>query len=172
MSKHHRHAKKQKQINISRYAGSITIITVIAAIVQLLLTIFIRVGAKSDPTEVYLRNFSSIAALFILADFFYKFRMLHSTNLSINKMKYIKSISVTSIILAVACLVKVAISAKYALQYVQIGNLIGIYYIGEVAVWTAVALFCIAYLRRRNRKAPVKSVHRNDGKAENQQAAD
>jgi len=124
----------------------------IIAVFQLALTVFISVGSGSDPTEVYLRNYSSVAALMVLADFMILYHKFHFKEIGFIYMKSIRQITA---FLAFASIVKVAVSTFYFFRYLPTGNIVGTYYLGEMLVWTAMTLFSIVYYRRV-RSAPRK----------------
>lgn len=108
----------------------------IVAIVQLLLTISIDVSLSKEPLQVYHRNLSSIVAFFLLSYFFNKYS------------DHMKPSKVIAVLLLLACLAKVAISAYYTMNLLSESNLVGLYYLCDAAVWLMVAVFAIFYFRK------------------------
>ncbi len=120
------------------------------ALLQLLMTLFIRVGASSDPTEVYLRNFSSIVALLLLGYFLIIWGFVHlSKSHLVNRIRMYK---IVLLAMSIASMFKTGISICYVFKYLAAGNLVLLYYLGETLVWGCLtAFFALYYLRLRKK---------------------
>lgn len=121
---------------VGQLALIISFSALIAAIVQLIMTISINVSISSDPTQVYHRNISSVVAFILLSYFFNKY------------YDHMKASKVISALLFFACLAKIAISTYYTMTLLSESNLVGLYYLCDAAVWSMVAVFAIFYYRK------------------------
>jgi len=130
------------------YAGLLSIVFFAFAFLDLFLTLYFPMSSKTDPGEIYSRNFTTILASCMLAFFFDFYRRIHlqRSNTEYRKL-YMKQYIVT-ISLAVACLIKVIASAIYAVQYLSKSNMAGLFHLAEILVWLAVAAFALMYLTR------------------------
>jgi len=113
------------------------------AIINLILTIIVPVSLRSDPVVVYSRNFSSVALYFLLG--FY-FRAWGSKNKYLTS-KNMKRFKIFTLVTALACLAKAALTASFFYRMNIDFTLAGLYYIGEMILWTALAIFFAFYFK-------------------------
>jgi len=137
-----------RSVFIYQLAGYVSAILYIVAVIQMLMTFYYPVGSNSDPLEVYIRNFSTILMTGLLAQFIFDYRIIH---LPINDeiiLKTAKQLSIISIILVIACICKVIVSAVFMGKYLMNGNMVAFYYAGELLAWLAVGIFAYTYYKR------------------------
>lgn len=106
----------------------------------------IGIGSNADAVEIYVRNVSSIVAIIIAGLFFDNFRKAHQTTHTEN-MKYLKHVTVW---MGVAAIIKVLISMYYLVYCIKGGNIVLLFYVGEILLWSALALFAFCYYKRLN----------------------
>lgn len=115
----------------------------IVSIVSLSLLFYVEVGAGVNPIEIYVRVLSTVVCLLILGAFFARYYCyLRFMNNSSRRLK------IVSFILAAAGFIKVAISIYYFSLCLLHHNMVAAFYVGEILVWTAVAIFAIMYIKR------------------------
>jgi len=134
----------------TRLSAILSIVIIIVTILQLLMIAVIPVEATQNPTEIYVRIGSSIAALMILGQFFYRYHCEHLyLNNSFRPMLILKIVTIAA---AIAGCVKVAISIYYGIVCLGFKNLIGLYYVGEIIMWGLITLFMFAYYRQLSQR--------------------
>lgn len=106
----------------------------------------IGIGSNADAVEIYVRNISSIVAIIIAGLFFDNFRKAHQTTHTEN-MKYLKRVTVW---MGIAAIIKVLISIYYLVHCILSGNIVLLFYVGEILVWSALAFFAFSYHKRLN----------------------
>lgn len=135
-----------KHIFLIDYSGIISFLLYAIAFVFAFLTWYFPISQNSRAFEIYSRNISTIVAVYLLGRFFIQYYTLHT---GFDFMSTKKSLKVISILLASASAVKIILSAYFAYAYLlQAGNMVGLYYVGEIVIWAAVGVFAIAYCKR------------------------
>lgn len=130
----------EKSTLLKRAKAASTMVLSIA-VLQLLLTIVVPVGPYTNPHFLYLRNYSSVGALLILA--------LHlrvwggkSKYQSIKKLKMFKLLTLLA---ALACYTKFVLVLSYFVVGDVNMDLVGVYYASELVVWLGMAVFLTYY---------------------------
>jgi len=133
-------------IRMCTRASRISVILFLIPFAQLILTVAIPVNPSANPTEIYLRNISSIVSYFALGLFFSRFNLTHSFARQNNMKAFDHSI----LFLVIAGIIKAVISFIYFVRYITVGNLLGLTYFGEVLAWVAITFFALALKNKMN----------------------
>lgn len=123
------------------------ILSVLLAVVPLLilyLLFSVEVGPNADATEIYVRNLSSVFAYVVMGFFFDFFYLVHTDRY----LLFMKPLRITTVILAIAGIIKALISLYYLIIYLFNGNIVLWFYVGEFLIWTVVAFFAFFYSQR------------------------
>ena len=130
-----------KVVRLSRVLG---ILLFLVSLGYLFMLLSIEIGPGVDAVEIYVRNLSSIIAILIASRFFNALYLSYTTA---NKYD-MKSLRIASIALAVAGIIKVLISLFYLIVCIVNGNIVMWFYVGEIIVWGAIALFAVLYYKK------------------------
>lgn len=125
------------------------------AMIQGIMTTVIPIGPASNPPEVYIRNISTVLCEILLGYFFIQWTVVNGgKKRSIKRTNMFKFLT---LLMTAASVCKAAISAYLAMSYLQIGNKIFYYYLGEVVVWGCCAVFFAFYFLRLKRHSTRES---------------
>ncbi len=110
------------------------------------LMLCINVAPATNSVEIYVRNISSVVAIVTVGIFLDYFRRTHETS----EPKYMKRLKQVTVYMGIAALIKVLISIYYLIYCIKSGNIILLFYVGEILVWSSLALFSLRYYKRMN----------------------
>ena len=130
-----------KVVRLSRVLG---ILLFLVPLGYLFMLLSIEIGPGVDAVEIYVRNISSIIAILIASRFFNGLYLSYTTA---NKYD-MKNLRIATIALAVAGIIKVLISLFYLIVCIANGNIVMWFYVGEIIVWGAIALFAVLYYKK------------------------
>lgn len=117
----------------------------VAFIISAFLLVYVNAGDVVNRVEIYVRVLSSIAAILVMGVFFERYHYYHTSVVMDQSFRHLKTISLC---LAAAGIIKVAISVYYGLLCLSGRNLVGLFYFGEILVWSAVSIFAFLYYKR------------------------
>lgn len=132
---------------IVKVALALGAISFVISVLDLSLMFLVNIPENVDPVEIYARVLSSAFAILVMGFFFDRFYRLHFLGDRI----LMKPLKVISIILAAAAVVKVLISAYYLYFCILNGNIVLLYYAGEILLWSVMAIFAWLYYRRMSK---------------------
>lgn len=136
---------KSPSITIAIFKSAFFIGLLLYAVVigQLFVTLSLPIEIRSDKVDVYLRNYSSIIAFALLAQYLMSWCAFNVDALTTNRqMKWFKILTFAG---GVAALFKGLISIYFFLNQLQRGIIVSSYYISDVVVWLAMAVFFFGY---------------------------
>lgn len=123
------------------------ILSVLLAVIPLFylyLLFSVGVSPNADASEILIRNLSSVFALVVMGFFFDFYYMIHTDR----KIFFMKSLRIATVALAIAGAVKVLVSLYYLFICLFNGNIIVWFYVGELLIWSAIAVFAILFRKR------------------------
>lgn len=132
------------QTDVQKVARIAGILLFIFPLFYLFLLFYIEISPFADPVEIYLRNISSVVALFVLGGFL---DLYYKSYFDLNE-RVMRSFKAIVVCLAIAAIIKVLISIFYLIVCISNGNFVLWFYVGEIIIWTAVAIFAILYHKR------------------------
>jgi len=126
-------------------ASFISKLLFVIALVQLFYTLYYPIGPNTDPTEVYIRNFSSVIALFTFGIFLndWSYILKHTIHSSKTMRRHRILTALTSAIF----IGRIAASSFYAVKHLIHLNFIGLYYLADVIAWIAISIFLGHYIK-------------------------